>query len=282
MRTLTNCGLIEIRNSSIEGFGVFAKDFIAAGTVLEEVPFILFPRYDNVSKKIFEALKSENWVNTKELYLENLRDNLGFKHPDRYFFKWHPPVPVDDNSMYTVLPLGCGPIYNTSNTNNNADWRIGRDTFVFKAEKDIQKDEEIRTFYGYFLGDDGTIFHCEQTFHLAMDMFDGKQGKVHKIKMMRFGAIEHFNTQRNNPSALKFNTFISQSLDGVTIQKISLQQSNGTISYVFDVPDTLSLTPLYQKLFEIHSSPIPIVNFNIAYIDKDKKEWVSNTVSWKK
>ena len=278
MRNLENCGRLEVRESPIEGFGVFATNDIKAGTILEEVPFILFPRYDNVSKKIYETLKTENWVCDKELYMENLRDNLGFKHPDRYYFKWHPSIPVDNDSMYTVLPLGFGPIYNTSNTNNNADWKIGKDTFVFKAEKYIVKDEEIRTFYGYFLGNDGTIFHCEHTFHLAMDMFNGK----HKVKMLRFGAVEHFNFQRNNPSALKFNTFISKSLDGVTIQKMSLIQSNGTIAYAFDVPDNITLTTLYQKLFEFHSSPIPIVTFNITYIDKETKVWLSDSIMWKK
>jgi len=278
MRTLTNCGSLFVGASPIEGFGVFAKDFIKAGTILEEVPFILWPRYHGIAKGLYDFLLANNWVPSKERYMENLRDNLGLKHPDRYYFKWHPKVPIDGDSMYTVLPLGFGPIYNTSNTNNNADWKIQDDVFIFKAEKDIYAGQEIRTFYGYFLGDDGTIFNCEQVFHLAIDMFEG----VHKLKLIRFGSVETLNQQRNNPAALKFNTFIAQSKDGVSIKNITLLQSNGTLVYSYDVPESLSLTKLYQKLFECNAHTSPLVKFRVQYLNKQTEVVVTDEVLWKK
>lgn len=278
MRTLTNCGQLEVRSSPIEGFGVFAKTDIASGTVLEEVPIILFPRHTALSKHIFDTLRANGWINQKEVYLENLRENLGFKAPERYYFKWHPPVLLDGDSMYTVLPLGFGPIYNTSNTANNADWRLVKDTFVFRAEKDIKADEEIRTFYGYFLSEDGTIFNCENVFHLAMDLVDGKP----KVKLLRFGSIDTFQEQRKNPAALKLNTFITQSTDGLTIKKLSLIQGNGSVVHTIDVPDNVTMSVLYSRLSEMKAHVAPLVKMGISYIDKNTGNVIADEVLWKK
>jgi hypothetical protein len=282
MRILTHHPDIEIRESPIEGFGVFATDNILAGTLLEEVPFILFPRYVALSKFIFDTLKANSWIPEKELYMDNLVNNLGFKHPDRYYFKWHPHIKVAGDSMYTVLPLGFGPVYNTSNTNNNADWKMLKDTFTFTAEKHIAKDEEIRTFYGYFLGEDGTIFHCEDVFHFAMDMFDYGGTKEHRIKMLRFGSVETFEAQKNNPSALKINTFISKSIDGIKLTKVTLLQSDGTSIYTFDVPANVSMSMLYTRLSEVKAHICPLVKFEIQYTDKLTSEKVNGEVLWKK
>lgn len=282
MRVLNTCGKIEVRESPIEGFGVFATENIPAGTLLEEVPFVLFPRYISLAKNLFEVLKNNGWASQKELHMENLAANLGFKSPERYYFKWHPPVQVDGDSMFTVLPLGFGPVYNTSNTANNADWKMLRDTFTFRAEKDIVKDEEIRTFYGYFLGEDGTTFECDLVFHLAIDMFPSDKGPVHKVKMMRFGSIETFNDQKKNPAAIKLNSLILNSVDGVTLKKISLVQSNGSVVYMFEIPELMGLTALYSKLAEIKSHAAPLVKFEVEYINKDSKQLSTGEALWKK
>lgn len=282
MRTLTQCGKIEVRESSIEGFGVFAKEDISSGTILEEVPFILFPRYVNMAKTMFDLLKNNGWVSAKETYLENLRENFKFKEPERYYFKWHVPVPIDGDSMFTVLPLGCGPIYNTSNTNNNADWKMLRDTFVFRAEKDIPKDQEITTFYGYFLGDDGATFNCDAVFHLAIDLFDSAKGKVHKVKALKFGTVDSLQVQKNNPSALKFHTAIMKSVDGVTLKHIALTQPNGDVIAGGEIPFNIALTPLYRRLSEIRAHPAPLVQFKIEYADKQTNQTVIEDIVWKK
>lgn len=282
MRILERCPHIEIRNSPIEGFGVFATEDIPAGTLLEEVPFVLFPRYVGLAKDIFQILSANGWVSGKEKYLENLRDNLGFKHPDKYFFKWHPPVSLDGDSMYTVLPLGYGPVYNTSNTNNNADWKMLKDTFTFRAEKDIEKGEEILTFYGYFLGDDGAIFDCDLVFNFAIDMVEGPNGKVHKVKMLRFGNLSSYQSQRNNPAALKVNTLITKSVDGLTIKSCVVMLGNGTPTASADINEMMPLTPLYSRLAEAKNHPAPIVKFIFEYKDKVTHQLITDEITWKK
>ena len=284
MKALTNCGKIEIRESPVEGYGVFATEDINAGTVLEEVPFVLFPRYTNISKGIFDVLKANGLVNSKELYLENLRGNLQFKEPEKYYFKWHPRVQLDTDTVFTVLPLGFGPIYNTSNTDNNADWKMLENTFVFKAEKDIKKDEEIRTFYGYFLGQDGTIFPCESVFHFAIDTVTNQPNTpVNKLKMLRFGTVDSFNTQRNNPSAHKIHQLITKSSDGLEFKKIEILQPDGkSVVTGLEILPSITLSQLYQRLAEAKNHPAPVVRFEFKYIDKVTKEEAIDFVFWKK
>lgn len=283
MKALQNCGKLEVRESPIEGFGVFATDKINAGEVLEEVPFILFPRYVSLTRDLFELLKNTKWISDKEIYMENLRGNLKFKEPEKYYFKWHPPVSLDGDSMWTVLPLGFGPIYNTSNTNNNADWKIQPNTFIFRAEKDIDMDEEICTFYGYFLGEDGTSFPCESVFHFAIDMFPGIDNVLaHKIKMLRFGTIDAFNAQKQNPSAHKMHTLIQQSADGLSLKKITLLQANMTSIGGFEFAPDVRLTAIYRKLVEANNHPAPIIEFQFEYTDKESASIKQAGIVWKK
>ena len=283
MRTLTNCSKLEVRESPIEGFGVFAKDDIPAGTVLEEVPFVLFPRYVTLARSMYDTLKVNGWVSSKEIHMENIRENLGFKTPEKYYFKWHPPVQLDGDSMFTVLPLGFGPCYNTSNTANNADWKMMRDTFVFKADKPIKKDEEIRTFYGYFLGEDGTTFNCESVFHSAIDMFSIDGRMEHRVKMLRFGSIETFNSQRANPAAVRIHQCLLSSVDGLFLKKITLYQSNGDqLLTTGDLPTDIKLTALYLKLVEYMRHPAPVVKFTYEFTDLTSNKKVVEEILWKK
>lgn len=283
MRALKGCGLLEIRESPVEGFGVFAKGDIPKDTLLEEVPFVLFPRYTNLARNLFEFLRNGGWISEKEMFMENLRDNLKFKEPERYYFKWHPPTQLDKDSMFTVLPLGCGPCYNTSNTDNNADWKMLRDTFTFTATRDIKQDEEIKTFYGYFMGNDGTIFNCEAVFHFAIDMFAYPNGeKEHRIRTLRFGSLDTFNFQRQNPAAHKVHTFINESADGVSLKRIVLLQPDGSPVNSFDVNPSMQLTPLYNKLSEYRAHPAPLVAFKLEWTDRGTKVLKSEEIIWKK
>ena len=81
-----------------------------------------------------EELLAERWS-----YEKNLRENLRFKLPEKYYFKWSPvfPMLLGKKIEFTVLPLGNGPIYNSSNVSNNAGWKIDDQLFTFVAEKDI-------------------------------------------------------------------------------------------------------------------------------------------------
>ncbi len=285
MRVLQNCGKLEVRESPIEGFGVFATEDISAGTILEEVPIILFPRYVGMAKQLYDTIRNNGFLNQKEIFLDNLKDNLGFKDPEKYYFKWHPKVQTDSDSVYTVLPLGNGPIYNTSNTSNNADWKMKKDTFVFSAEKSIKKGDEITTFYGYFLGEGGETFNCDNVFHLAIDMFPADSGDsktIHKVKMLRFGSVESINVQKANPTAHKIHGLLLQAVDGLSIRKIKMLQANQDVVVDFSVPTNINLTTLYQRLHEAKVHPAPLVKFVFEYTDKATGIQKEEEIVWKK
>ena len=107
---------IEVRKSPVHGWGVFAKDDIKAEEILEENYFLVIPMAPNESSSIF------------------------IDH--RYNFPRTDP-------KNQVIPFGFSCIYNHSD-NPNAAWETDEENqiFVFKAIKDIKKDEEIFTYYG--------------------------------------------------------------------------------------------------------------------------------------
>lgn len=275
---LPNCGKLEVRESPIEGYGVFALDDIPAGEILEEVPFVLFPRHTNVSKGMYDFLVANKFVCEREKSLENLRLNLKFKDPEKYYFKWHPAHQVDGECMFTVLPLGYGPIYNTSNTANNADWRIMEKTFIFRAERSIKKDEEIKTFYGYFLGEEGSTFNCDLVYNMAIDKIDGEN----RLKNFRFGTMVSFDIAKANPSYVKINQLINQSVNGVIIKQIVGLQVDGKEITGFGVPQDIPLSQLYIKLAEFKQHFTPLTAFVLEYEKKDEGKLVQETIIVKK
>lgn len=112
---------IYVDRSKVHGWGVFAKEHIKEGELLEETPFvILFNRGE------------ENEPSKKEML------------PD-YRFSF----PVSPEWRHQVMPFGCGAIYNHSNQ-PNARWEIdeGTETFRFISIRDISPGEEIFTYYG--------------------------------------------------------------------------------------------------------------------------------------
>jgi hypothetical protein len=110
---------IYISKSLIHGLGVFAKQHIFEGELIEETPILdlQIPKGESSSVLI------------------------------DYRFNW--PQGSGGNWEMQVMPFGYGAIYNHSDT-PNAYWRsnIENKTFEFIAGKDIKKDEEIFTYYG--------------------------------------------------------------------------------------------------------------------------------------
>ena len=108
---------IEVKDSPIEGRGVFAKEDIEANEVIEKCHFTIleqsFPQIDNKLKE--------------------------------YVFSW----PKTVWGGKSVVVWGFGSIYNHSK-NNNADWVTDEENNLFKffTIKDIKKGEEICTNYG--------------------------------------------------------------------------------------------------------------------------------------
>jgi len=108
---------IELRLSPIHGYGVFAKHDILSGSILEESSFI------------------------------NLTDGI----KNDYVF-WYPRggTPNSDHiAQSQVLVFGYASLYNHAD-NANATWitDIDNEMFVFMAQTDIKKNDEILIYYG--------------------------------------------------------------------------------------------------------------------------------------
>ena len=122
IKGLIRSNLIQIRPSSIHGYGIFAKTYLKAGITLEECPVIpvtntsllvdfmfAFPRNDE--KKNFNVTSSEN-----------------------------------------VLSTGVGCLYNSSKTEQEKSvaWKsdLLRRIITFYTVKNVNKDEELLIYYG--------------------------------------------------------------------------------------------------------------------------------------
>ena len=107
---------LEVRKSSLQGYGVFTKEDIKEGELLEECHHIEVP--DDVTV-------------------------------ERYIFNW----PRGDYEFEKyVLSLGYGSIYNGSPMGEeNVSWKtdMENDILVFYATKDIKKESELLLYYDY-------------------------------------------------------------------------------------------------------------------------------------
>ena len=110
---------IHVAHSPVHGWGVFASEKIQKGEILEECAFIELPIAPNESSSLlidyrFNYPAGEATQNTKQ-----------------------------------VAVLGNGMLYNHSN-NSNAHWFTDeyRKCFVFCATREIEKGEEVFTYYG--------------------------------------------------------------------------------------------------------------------------------------
>jgi SET domain-containing protein len=107
---------IEVKGSPIHGMGVFAKENIKSGEIIENCHFTILEKpFFDIDKKLQE-----------------------------YVFAY-PKI----NPTKSVVVWGYGSIYNHSK-NNNADWISDeeKNVFTFFTIKDINEGEEIFTNYG--------------------------------------------------------------------------------------------------------------------------------------
>lgn len=102
--------LIEVRNSPKKGRGVFARQAIKSGTIIEKVPVLI--------------------VTWDEIADSELAD---------YAFVY--------SATKSAIALGYGSIYNHSFDPNARYDDVGRKQKVFSAIKDIEKGEEIMVNY---------------------------------------------------------------------------------------------------------------------------------------
>ena len=105
---------IEVRKSPIHGYGIFAKEAIDEHELIEEDPSAPV-----IKKAMLDYCYTVNGFQSEEIAL---------------------------------MPLGRGSVYNSSQNQEeaNAAWVVDMKSniFIFKATKNIKKDEEILIYYG--------------------------------------------------------------------------------------------------------------------------------------
>ena len=111
---------VEIRESSIHGLGVFAKELIKKSEIFECCPVIAYDQYTMT-------------------YLHEMKNCRHLLHD--YVFTWY--------SGQCALALGYGGIYNHSNDHANASHRMTKEPvgIQFVAKRDIHPGEEILIHY---------------------------------------------------------------------------------------------------------------------------------------
>lgn len=112
--SLTASSLIEVKRIPGKGRGVFAREFIPAGTIFERVPLLVIP-----AKEVLEC------------------EHGGFL--SQYVFEYGP--------GRVALALGFGSLYNHSFAPNARYDDAGRQVKEYKALRDIQPGEEITINY---------------------------------------------------------------------------------------------------------------------------------------
>ena len=194
-----------------------------------------------------------------------------FKHPDKYYFRWSPPNA--EGVVYNVLPLGFGPIYNSSNTDNNAGWKVNKKTFSFVATRDIIKEEEVCTFYGYFLSDKSEIFNVSDVFGLGLDYNkwnDPDDNQVY-LRCLRFRGKEESLVRAKDTGVRRINELLGESGQRLKIRKISVVENNEE-KHEFIFPQMWSMHNYYLKLKEFRFSRFKNIKLVLTYETEEQKK----------
>lgn len=130
MKTKLYKNKIEVRKSNIHGWGVFAKEDIKKGEILEECTFISTP------------------YNIDDPYCPN-SSKYRFYYPQ--YKKGLNKNEWKSSTIFSAISLGYGSLYNDSKSEENStailDWDIENQLMVFSAKKDIKFDNEILLYY---------------------------------------------------------------------------------------------------------------------------------------
>jgi hypothetical protein len=131
MNKLFHSDKIEVRDSSIHGRGIFAKEDIKSGEMLEECHYIVI---DDGNTHDMPLYKWRRLPATNEEI-----DNRKFPWPTS-----------EDFEKYTIV-LGFGTIYNSvlNEEEKSVKWEtdLDKDIYRFFTVKDVKKDEELLLYY---------------------------------------------------------------------------------------------------------------------------------------
>ena len=131
MNKLFHSNKIEIRDSSIHGRGVFAKEDIKSDEMLEECHYIVVDDGNTYDMPIYKWRRLP--PTNKEIRV--------------YKFGW---PKGDDFEKYTIV-LGFGSIYNSGidEEERSVNWEtdLDKDIYRFFTIRDVKKDEELLLYY---------------------------------------------------------------------------------------------------------------------------------------
>lgn len=264
---------IQVKKSPIEGYGVFATQDIKEGEVLEEVPFILMPKYTSLGRAFHDFSNSVGYCPSKNKFYESLRQNLGFKDPEKYYFTWSPPQPniTGEKISFQVLPLGLACLYNTSNTKNNAGWKVEKDTFIFYTVSDIKAGEEIRTFYGYFVDDGFRNWNTDIVMYFGLDIVDSSV----RLSSIKFQNQEVFEAKRKEQGYHKILSLLEKYKD-LKIEKISALSPYGQEGLEnANVGQIKTTREMYEVLYGYKTSNAAKIKFIFSnFVNEEKDEVV--------
>ena len=274
---------MEVRNSPLEGYGVFATADIKAGSVLEDIPFVVWNRSIGVSDDIMNVIQQKGFLSENEIRNDEIRGMFGHKPPKKYYFKWFPPnTPRDsENPLYfECLPLGYGPIYNSSNGKNNASWEVKDKTFIFKATRDIPANEEICTFYGYFVSEDDTNWNTPEVFGFAMEYLLNENGEKEAfLTNIRFGHQKEQELRMKEEGTKQLIECLGESHGRVKLNKISAMDA-GKETHSFDFPKDFNLSWYFRKLQEFKQTRFAVVKIYVSYIKVDTNKEAKKEIHW--
>jgi hypothetical protein len=250
---------------------------------LEEIPFVAWPRGVEVGDDILEVIKSKAFMSDNEIRNDQIRVMFGHKHPKKYYFKWFPPnTPRDgENPLYfQCLPLGYGPIYNSSNGKNNASWELKEKTFIFRATQDIPAGKEVCTFYGYFCSENDDTWKTPDVFGLAMEYLVNDDGeKEIFLTNVRFSGKQEQALRLKEEGVNQLINCLSESHGKVKLNKICVvDQGKDTHDFVF--PKDFNLSWTFRKLMEFKQTRFPLVKLFVSYIKIDSKKEVKKEIMW--
>jgi hypothetical protein len=279
---LRNCyNKMEIRNSPLEGFGVFATETIKAGEVLEEIPIIVWPSVQNLSEKFYFVMKEEGYISKEMELKEDIRSMFNLKHPSKYYFKWWPQnVPKKENE-FQCLPLGYGPIYNSANGMNNATWTHKEKTFIFTAIRDIYPDEEIFTYYGYMCAEGSATFNIDEVFGFGLEYAaaDANGTLALFLRNLRFVNNEDQALRMKEQGVQDMLNALQASRGRVKLKKISVIEGDEE-KFPFDFPPEFNLHFTFMKLKEFKETRFKVIKFKISYADVTTRKEVEKDILW--
>ena len=272
---------LSVQNSPLAGYGVFATEDIKAGSILEEVPFVVWPRSISLSDRLMNAVNEEGFLSEEEKRNEDLRRMFDHKHPTKYYFKWFPPnSPREgkDALFFQCLPLGYGPIYNSSNGKNNATWTVKEKTFIFNAQRDIKAGEEVMTFYGYFMAEDDSTFNVHEVFGLALEYLPTTNGgKEVMLTNIRFAGEQEQQTRVKEEGCQKIITALQESQGLIKLNKISAMDG-AEEKHQFEFPPDFPLHYCFRKLQEFKQTRFPMVKLYISYEHNQSKKMIKKEI----